>query len=265
MPSKRQNERKTMDTFMDKLAQKLTAQEMIKANSAADAEELQQLKSQINEYNECLAQMKEIEAGLKSLLEEKTTNSSSDAESVDELVQEGRERMMRLSATGTEQLQRIADEGSAKLEQIAAESSTRLEQVASDSALKLENAKIDTAGIENIINESSEKIRRITDESLAKIQEIQAAAPAIDSEELKKAIGDKIESSNDFVHRECVKVYRNVQAVIVEENAKQAEAVSEENKAVKSKIGKVMGISVAALVFSIAGVVLQVLSIFNII
>ena len=27
-----------MDTFMDKLAQKLNAQEMIKANSAADAE-----------------------------------------------------------------------------------------------------------------------------------------------------------------------------------------------------------------------------------
>ena len=35
-----------MDTFMDKLAQKLNAQEMIKANSAADAEEMDQLKSQ---------------------------------------------------------------------------------------------------------------------------------------------------------------------------------------------------------------------------
>ena len=34
-----------MDTFMDKLAQKLNAQEMIKANSAADAEEMDQLKA----------------------------------------------------------------------------------------------------------------------------------------------------------------------------------------------------------------------------
>ena len=33
-----------MDTFMDKLAQKLTAQEMIKANMAADAEEMNRLK-----------------------------------------------------------------------------------------------------------------------------------------------------------------------------------------------------------------------------
>lgn len=36
---------KWMDTFMDKLAQKLNAQEMIKANSAADAEK-DQLKNQ---------------------------------------------------------------------------------------------------------------------------------------------------------------------------------------------------------------------------
>ena len=40
-----------MDTFMDKLAQKLNAQEMIKANSAADAEEMDQLKSQLREYD----------------------------------------------------------------------------------------------------------------------------------------------------------------------------------------------------------------------
>jgi hypothetical protein len=254
-----------MDTFMDKLAQKLTAQEMIKANSAADAEELQQLRSQIKEYNDCLAEMKEIETGLKNLLDEKMSNSGSEADGVDELVQEGRERMMRLSSTGMEQLQRIADEGSEKLGQLAAESSAKLEQVAADSALKLENAKIDTADIEKLISESVEKIRRITDESLAKIQEIQAAAPENDSDELKKTVSDKIESSNDFVHRECVKVYRNVQAVIVEENTKQAEIAVNENKAIKSKIGKIMGVSVAALIFSVVGVVLQILSMLNII
>ena len=49
-----------MDTFMDKLAQKLNAQEMIKANSAADAEEMDQLKSQLREYDECLAQMQQV-------------------------------------------------------------------------------------------------------------------------------------------------------------------------------------------------------------
>ena len=55
-----------MDTFMDKLAQKLNAQEMIRANSAADAEEMDQLKSQLREYDECLAQMQQVNKELKA-------------------------------------------------------------------------------------------------------------------------------------------------------------------------------------------------------
>ena len=49
-----------MDMFMDKLAQKLTAQEIIKANTAADVEELNKLKNQIAEYNECLAKLQKL-------------------------------------------------------------------------------------------------------------------------------------------------------------------------------------------------------------
>ena len=37
-----------MDNFMDKLAQKISAQELIKANSQAEAEELQRLQMQVN-------------------------------------------------------------------------------------------------------------------------------------------------------------------------------------------------------------------------
>ena len=49
-----------MDMFMDKLAQKLTAQEIIRANTAADVEELNKLKNQIAEYNECLAKLQKL-------------------------------------------------------------------------------------------------------------------------------------------------------------------------------------------------------------
>lgn len=58
---------KWMDTFMDKLAQKLNAQEMIKANSAADAEEMNQLKNQLREYDECLAQMQQVNKELRAV------------------------------------------------------------------------------------------------------------------------------------------------------------------------------------------------------
>ncbi|MDE6166854.1 MAG: hypothetical protein K2G28_00145, partial [Acetatifactor sp.] len=46
-----------MDMFMDKLAQKLTAQEIIKANTAADTEELNRVKNQLQEYNDCLEKL----------------------------------------------------------------------------------------------------------------------------------------------------------------------------------------------------------------
>ena len=49
-----------MDMFMDKLAQKLTAQEIIKANTAADVEELNRLKNQIAEYNECVTRLQKL-------------------------------------------------------------------------------------------------------------------------------------------------------------------------------------------------------------
>lgn len=49
-----------MDTYMEKLANKLTAQEMIRANMAAEAEEANMLKSQVRDYHECLKQMEDL-------------------------------------------------------------------------------------------------------------------------------------------------------------------------------------------------------------
>lgn len=51
---------KWMDTFMDKLAQKLTAQEMIQANTAADTKEMNRLKAQLEEYNKCLEKLQRL-------------------------------------------------------------------------------------------------------------------------------------------------------------------------------------------------------------
>ena len=45
---------------MDKLAQKFSAQEMIKANSQAEAEELQRLQLQVSEYEKILQEMRKL-------------------------------------------------------------------------------------------------------------------------------------------------------------------------------------------------------------
>ena len=52
---------KFMDTILDKLSQKLTATEIIKANSEADAKELERIQEQVQQYNDCLEEMTSVE------------------------------------------------------------------------------------------------------------------------------------------------------------------------------------------------------------
>ena len=59
---------KWMDTFMDKIAQKFTANEIIKANSAADAEQLQRLQQQVKKYDDCLAEMRQVNQSMESVI-----------------------------------------------------------------------------------------------------------------------------------------------------------------------------------------------------
>ena len=49
-----------MDTFIDKLAQKSVANDMISANSAAEARESQRLQEQLASYEELLQEMKQV-------------------------------------------------------------------------------------------------------------------------------------------------------------------------------------------------------------
>ena len=56
-----------MDNFMDKITQKLNSQDMIRANAAADAAELENLenqvtvfKEQIEKYDDCLQEMRQL-------------------------------------------------------------------------------------------------------------------------------------------------------------------------------------------------------------
>ena len=49
-----------MDNFMDKLAQKYNAQEMIRANAQAEASEMQRLQEQVAAYEGILQDMRKL-------------------------------------------------------------------------------------------------------------------------------------------------------------------------------------------------------------
>ena len=53
--------RRNMDNFIDRLAQKFIAGEVIRANSAAEERELKKLREQVAEYERCLQEMRKIQ------------------------------------------------------------------------------------------------------------------------------------------------------------------------------------------------------------
>lgn len=83
-------------------------------------------------------------------------------------------------------------------------------------------------------------------------------------EDMRQMTDAKFLEQNEAVHRECVKVYRNVQAVVVEENAKQQEQIVGAVGPMSGKLKMVFNISAAALVVSAAGLIVQLLTAFHI-
>ena len=75
-----------MDNFIDKLAQKFTAGEVIRANSVAEERELKRWREQVAEYERCLQEMRKIQV----------TNSQT-ARQVHDLMTEGREGFRKLT------------------------------------------------------------------------------------------------------------------------------------------------------------------------
>lgn len=318
-----------MDTFMDKLAQKLTAQEMITANTVAETEEFNRLREQVRQYQDCLDQMREVNQELRVVNDQmnrlvsdeiapeitrlvdqgvlKMEDVKIDTTDIQRLVQEGcthiqeiaeesdaqlqrtiensderlrraseagNAQLQRLSDTGTSQMMKIAEDSQAQLQQIVTDSSAALQKFSEESILKLQKlselgnsqlqklSELSNVQLQKLSDESNAQLQRVAMESSQRLREFQQNGP--DLEELKQVLQEKTEASNEYVHRECVKVYRNVQAVIAEENAKQTEVINETIRDVKSKMSIMMTVSAGALAASVAAAVLQLLSLFHI-
>ena len=77
-----------MDNFMDKLAQKWNASELIKANSAAEAMELKRLQEQVAEYETILQEMRKLNLKNSELTDQSRELVNSGIDNIKELLQE---------------------------------------------------------------------------------------------------------------------------------------------------------------------------------
>ncbi len=169
-----------MDTFIDKLAQKRNAQEMIKANMTAEAAKMEQLQNQMQAYDELMKEIRQVNL--------KTAENVAEARNV---LKECIEKLEDMQQDGEE----TEEDG----------------------------------------------------DTLAKISNL---------------LEQRFQQSDDFIHKENVRVYRNVQAAFVEELNKQTEEFKG-MKPARSGNKAVLVISVLILAGVAADVVLHVLSLLN--
>lgn len=239
-----------MDMFMDKLAQKLTAQEIIKANTAADVEELNKLKNQIAEYNECLSK-------LQKLIDDGAAKLSG--------IQTGEGEVARLVVEGADRTKALQQEVES-LKQLIGQQQERLDRIDKSAAQQIESLGGQVKSLTGGMGTRMEALVGQTENLSASVAEkIDQLCGQLEAQ-ASGGLSERLDLMEENVHKECVKVYRNVQAVMVEESSKQSENLAETRaglESVRGRVSAVLGISIAAMVVSLAGVVYQVLSSFG--
>ena len=247
-----------MDIFMDKLAQKINAQEIIKANTTAEIQELNGLRSRVAEYNGCLDRLQKLvdenAAGLKGASRETTAE-------IKRLVEESlaKIRAIQQDASGLEKLGGQIGDMKAQVDSV----NGKLGNVDG----QLGDMKVQVDSINGQLGSMSAQLGEAKGELANKLEQLSVRLEERPDENPGDGLEERFTAVEENVHKECVKVYRNVQAVVVEESGKQGEALaemSEKLNAMKGRLGIVLGISVAALVFSLAGAVLQLLDLLGI-
>ncbi|MCM1099899.1 MAG: hypothetical protein NC079_10375 [Clostridium sp.] len=303
-----------MDTFMDKLAQKFTAQEMIKANAIAETEEMNRLKIQVQEYTECLNRMQQIcdemeqtaeaarnkveqahfstdelkeqllairldmqnmqteqeaeedgeepagysaEARFAEQIDDLITSQTSQLEHIKSLQMDQMEMMRGMQQSQLDSVRELQQE---HLNDLSGMQSTQVEMLKNSLEDQLDSmrsmVKAQIAGIKGGQDGQLDGMRQVLDE--------QKAAMETRLGEMNTNLETHLNDANEFVHKECVKVYRNVQAVVGEENSKQSDNLDYMMRPIADKVKKVFSVAAVAVALSVVSIVLQVLNLLHI-
>lgn len=214
-----------MDNFLDKYTQKFNSQDIIQANTAAEAAELESLEKQLTvfrqqmeKYDDCLQEMRKL--NLKNI-------------------------------ESAQEVQELADKANEKLGKTAGEV-----EAVSVSKIK-ETSDLSIAGINQTLNESLAKIAEIKESSdhLDKITENMSG--------LQEKQEELFKNLEDFLHTDNVKVYRNVQAAMQEELEKQTAELKESYEKAAGKSGVLLPFMIITMIVSIANLAITIARILN--
>ena len=238
-----------MDNFIDKIAQKFNAQELIKANSQAEAAQNKRLEQQVAEYEKILQEMRKLNyknTEIADRIEE--IISGVDGVGAAVAVQSDEELVASVKALSEKFDALIAEEGEdeegdvQRITTVLRAVSEKMESLIADNSEKIDNLKENDERVINTIKsfiEDQDKDREAERERFeaerARLDEERSRFAAEreryeqeriererqaeeqsqnDAQEMAQVLDEKFKQSEDFFHKESVKVYRNVQAVV---------------------------------------------------
>lgn len=273
-----------MDNFMDKLARRFNAGEMIKANAQAEARDLKRAKERAAEYERLMQEMRRL--NLKNV--EVT-------EQVQQLIQCGIEQFEGYGSSEALLMNKISQTEEAVKEDIS-EKLLEIERFLNQSMLQNQRAISDAmreleekAGTDSGMEESFERLetaisagRYATEDSLRQLAEaisnialsfqnvegqFQAMEESLRSTRellvtMRMGMDENHKHLEEHVHKENVRVYRNVQASIQEETSKKARELGERIDKLELGVRKNAGIKplvLITLLLSLAGLVIQIM------
>lgn len=219
-----------MDNFIDKFAQRKNAQEIIRANAMAEAKEREKLQSKLSEYELAMQEMRQC-----------SLQNMENAGKVKELLETSLNKINAVQekdAQNDEASDKIIGEVRILLEDLKG-------QVGDLLTMQKEEAEASWKEQSALITEQNSQMRELMDSR-------------------NEALEEKLKATEEFTHKEAVKVYRNVQAVIEGALPKQTAEITESVKKLTEK-GKtpvgLMVIGVLTFLAAAANVVIEVLRI----
>ena len=151
----------------------------------------------------------------------------------------------------------MQDNSNAVMSSVKSSSDAVMSSVKSSSDVVVAAVKANSDSVMNAISGSSDKIMEMLG---AGNDEFKAALISELVVEMKKEL--KVQEEN--VHKECVKVYRNVQAVVTDENDKQTKLIIDNQSKMKKKATAALVCGILAMSFAAAGLVVSLLDIFGV-
>ena len=235
-----------------------------------DAQEAKRLRNQLVEYDGYLQEMRKANMKNVETLDVIQRYTDKSAAGIQALTEESAAGMQKLAEESLQGIQQLGQECSSGLRKFSAAGETNLKQVSQEAQEKIGDlSESASRQLDEMAEKSAELIRRLAEEGLSRIRDVDArnleAAKRVD--EIGQMLVAQTENlremrqqADDFNHKENVKVYRNVQAVVVEEVKKQTEELKKAERGTRI----LLIVTLAAALANAALFILQMLGILGI-